>query len=118
MQQYHEFVKNAKRSNDEPASPVEVAINKNDVWEVEKVVLNAYCHDTPELPGGAIKASPYWGFLHDVISKFGKEFNRLYICGTDESYELINVPYHLSKMKGKVTGFDLGLCLFLKLSGW
>ena len=37
--------------------------------------------------------------MHDGKSKLGKEFNGLYIHGIDESYEPINVPYHLSKMK-------------------
>ena len=99
MKQYHEFVTNAKRSNAELAPPVEVAI-KNNVGKVKKAILNEYHHDTPELPYRTIKASSYWGFMHDGISKFGKEFNGLYIRGIDESYEPINIPYHLSKMKG------------------
>ena len=68
-------------------------INKN-VAEVEKAILNAYNYDTPELPHRTLKASLYWGFMHDGISNFGKEFNGLYKCQIDESYELINVPYH------------------------
>ena len=93
-------------------------INKN-VAEVEKAILNAYNYDTPELPHRTLKASLYcyWGFMHDGISNFGKEFNGLYKCQIDESYEPINVPYHLSKMKGEVTGFDLGLHLFFKFLG-
>ena len=117
MQHYHEFVTNAKGSNAEHAPPVEVVINNNNVREVEKVILHAYHHDTPESPYRTIKTSPYWGFMHDGISKFGKEFNGLYIHEIDENYEPINVLYHLSKMKGGVTGFDLGLYLFLKFSG-
>ena len=50
MQQYQEFVTNAKGSNADLAPPVEVAINKNNVGEVEKAILNAFHHDTPELP--------------------------------------------------------------------
>ena len=91
-------------------------INKN-VAEVEKAILNAYNYDTPELPHRTLKASLYWGFMHDGISNFGKEFNELYKCQIDESYEPINVPYHLSKMKGEVSGFDLGLHLFFKFLG-
>ena len=85
--------------------------------EVEKAILNAYHHDTPESPYRTIKASPYWGFMHDGISKFGKEFNGLYMRGIDRSYEPINVPYHLSKKKRGEIGFDLGLYLFFKLPG-
>ena len=55
--------------------------------------------------------------MHDGICKFGKEFNGLYKQGTDESYEPVNVPYQLSKMKRGVSGFELCLCLFFKFSG-
>ena len=117
MQQCHELVTNAKESNAELAPPVEVARNRNNVAEAEKAILNAYSHDTLKLPYRTIKASPHWGFMHDGISKFGKKFDGFYIHGSDEIYDPINVPYHLSKMKGGVSGFDLGLYLFFKLSG-
>ena len=56
-QQYHEFATNTKGSNVELATPVEDAINKNNVREVAKAILNAYCYDTPESPYRTIKAS-------------------------------------------------------------
>ena len=60
MQQYHEFVTNAKGSNVELALPVEVAVNKSNVGEVEKAIWNAYHHhDIPESPFRTIKPSPY-----------------------------------------------------------
>ena len=85
MQQCRQLVTNARGNNADLAPPVEVVINKNNVGEVEKAILNAYHHDTPELPYRTIKDSPYWRFTHDGISKLGKEFNGLHIHGIDES---------------------------------
>ena len=111
MQQYHEFITNSTGSNAELGPPVEIAINKNNIGDVEKAVLDIYQKDTPELPYKTIEASPFWGLMHDGIGKFGREYNGSFICGVDKNYERINVPYHLSKMRGGVNIFDLGLFL-------
>ena len=50
MQQYHEFITNSTGSNAELAPPVEIAINKNNIGDVEKPVLDIYQKDTPEFP--------------------------------------------------------------------
>ena len=88
---------------------MEIPINKNNIGDVEKGILDVYQKDTPESPHKTIEASPFWGLMDDSISKFGREYNGSFICRIDENYEPINVAYHLSKMKGGVNGFDLGL---------
>ena len=90
---------------------MEIAINKNNIGDIEKAILDVYQKDTPESPYKTIEASPFWGLMHDGISKFGREYNGSFISGINRNYEPINVPYHLSKMKGGVNGFDLGLFL-------
>ena len=86
-------------------------INKNNIGDVEKEILGVYQKDTPESPYKTIEASPFWERMHDGISKFGREYNGSFIRGIDKSYKPINVPYHLSKLKEEVNGFDLGLFL-------
>ena len=111
MQQYHDFITNSTGSNAELAPPVEIAINKNNIGDIEKAILDVYQKDTPESSYKAIEASPFWELMYDGISKFRREYNDSFICGINKNYEPINVPYHLSKMKGGVNGFDFSLFL-------
>ena len=90
---------------------MEIAINQNNIGDVQKTILDVYQKDTPESPYMTIEASPFWGLMHEGISKFGREYNYSFICGIDKNHKPINVPYYLSKMKGRVNGFDLGLLL-------
>ena len=87
MQQYHEFITNSTGNNAELAPPVEIAIKKSNVGDIEKTILDVYQKDTPELPYKIIEASPFWGLMHDGISKFGREYNGSFICGIDKNYE-------------------------------
>lgn len=64
--------------------------------------MNAYRHDTPESPNRKRTASYYWDSC--IIAYLNLEFNG-YIRGINESHKPIDVPYHLSKMNGEVTGF-------------
>ena len=50
MQQYHEFITNSTGNNAELAPPVEIAIKKSNVGDIEKAILDVYQKDTPELP--------------------------------------------------------------------
>ena len=111
MQQYYEFITNSTGSNIELAPPVEIAKSKNNIGDVENAILDVHQKDKSESPYKSIEASPFWGLMHDCISNFGGECNGSFICGIEKNYGPINVPYHLSKMKGGVDGFDLGLFL-------
>ena len=84
MQQYHKFITNSTGNNAELAPPVEIAIKKSNVGDIEKAILDVYQKDTPELPYKIIEASPFWGLMHDGISKFGMEDNGSFICGIDK----------------------------------
>ena len=49
MQQYHEFITNSTGSNAELAPPMEIAVNKNNIEDVEKVILDVYQRDAPKV---------------------------------------------------------------------
>ena len=113
MKSYHKFVIEASTSSvSQLAPPPEVAINKNNITQIEKAILDVYVNHTPGSLFDQIKKSPYWGLMHDGITKFTTEFNGVYLRGINPESEPFSVPYCLTKMNGGVNGFDLGNYLF------
>ena len=64
----------------ELAPPSQFALTKNNIALWEQASVEAY-KKQPGSPYSLINKSPFWGFIHDGISKFGKEFNGYYLRG-------------------------------------
>ena len=57
--------------------------------------------------------------MHDDITKFGMEFNDIFLCGLNKDTFLpFSVPYYLACMKGGVTVFDLVENLFTQIASF
>ena len=68
--------------------------------------MDSYRYDEPVSVFKTFEQFPFYSLMHDGISKFGVEYNGVYLRGTNSDQETGFVPYCLSKMKGGVTGLD------------
>ena len=80
-------------SSSELLMPPEVAVNKNNIPTMEIAILDAYRYHTAGSMYDVMKKSAYWSFLHDGISKFSKEYNRVYLRGIQNGCEPFNLPF-------------------------
>ena len=87
---------------------VEISLNKHNISQAQTATLDAYRHDQPDSIYKVIQKSPYWSLMHDGISKFSTEYNGVYLRGTNDKNEPVNILYCLSKMRGAVNAFDTG----------
>ena len=100
-----EFVKSSHQQV--TLSPlVKVSLNSHNIIKAEIAILDAYKHDEPDYLYKKIHQSPFYSLMHDGISKFGAEYNGVYLRGITSDHQPFFVPYCLSKMKGGVTGMD------------
>ena len=81
-------------------------LNNHNIHNAERAILDAYRFDEENSVYKQLEQAPYYSIMHDGISKFGVEYNGVYLRGTDANHAPLNVPYCLSKMKGGVTGVD------------
>lgn len=111
MKSYHKYALDIVKSNHPHVAipaPVEVTLNEHNIFKVQEAILNAYRHDQQDSLYKTMQKSPHWSLMHDGISKFGTEFNGVYLRGIDGNNEPISVPFCLSKMKGGVNAYDTG----------
>ena len=111
MQAYHQFIVTAAQSgvsSTQLSAPAEITLNKHNITQVEGAILDVYRYHTPRSLYDQIKKSPFWGIMHDGVSKFCNDFNGVYLRGINEQNHPFDVPYCLTKMKGGVDSFDLG----------
>ena len=84
-----------------PMIPPTIQINKNNIPQAEAAILDAY-KSKPDSIYSVVKKSAFWGFMHDGITKFTKEYNGVYVRGMDNDGKPINVPMCLRRLKGSV----------------
>ena len=110
MQAYHQFIVTAAQSgvsSTQLSAPPQIALNKHNISQVKRAILDVYHYHTPGSLYEQIKKSPFGGLMHDGISKFCNEFNGVYLRGIDEQNHPFDVPYCLTKLKGAADSFDL-----------
>ena len=95
-------------SSKELSSPPQATINKHNTDEIEKATLDAYRYHKEGSLFETMRNSPFWGIMHDGISKFSKEFNGVFLRGINAENEPFDLPYCLSKMKSGIDSFDIG----------
>ena len=111
MQTYHNHIVTSAKSGisrNQLVPPPEVCLNNKNINIMEKAILDVYKNKTPGSLYEQIKTSPFWGIMHDDISKFSTEYNGVFLRGIDEGNDPFKVPYLLNKMKGGVNSYDLG----------
>ena len=104
-------------SSDTPFIPPEVQLNKNNIPDAEKAILDGY-KSNPRSVYNVLKKSSFWGFMHDGITKFTKEFNGVYVRGLDGDGKPINAPMCLRRLKGSVDAHALAQDLINFISGY
>ena len=93
--------------------------------KVERAILEVHKRDEKSLYS-VVKKSPFWGIMHDQITKFQKELNGIAVRGIHTRKDAnapITTPISLKQMKGGVNAYDVGKSflysfgiLFLELS--
>ena len=86
--------------------PVQVSLNKNNIIQAQKSILDAYRYDDPSFSYQKLVQSPFYSVMHDGINKFGAEFIGVYFKGIDSNNKPFCEPYCLTRMKGGVNAFD------------
>ena len=95
MQAYHQFIVTAAQSgvsSTQLSAPPQIALNNHNISQVERAILDAYRYHTPGSLYDQIKKSPFWGIMHDGISKFCDEFNGVYLRGISKQNHPFDVP--------------------------
>ena len=91
----------------ELAPPSQFALTKNNIGLWEQAILEAH-KKQPGFLYSLINKLSFWGFMHDGISKFGKEFNGYYLRRIHpDKFTPFVVPYCLTQVKVGVTVWDL-----------
>ena len=86
--------------------PVKVQLNEYNIIDAERAILNVYRNDAKSLHA-KLKRSPVWLLMHDDISKFSTEYNRVYLKCIDEDLNPFDMFFCLTKLKGGVTAYDI-----------
>ena len=62
--------------------PIRIALNKDTIYDCVSTIIQAY-KNSQNSSHKKISNSPFWGFRHDSITKFGMELLIIFIQGTD-----------------------------------
>ena len=93
--------------------PVELMLNKRNIADVQRAILDTFRYDDDNNVCGMMKNSPFWSLMHDGISKFHAEFNGVALRGLDDKNDPIVMLFNLRKMK--VVSLVLTLHMLLSL---
>ena len=102
-------------SNNVLICPPEIAINRNNITKVERAILEVHKRDEESL-FSIIEQSPFWGIMHDGITKFQKEFNGVAVLGIrtrGDANARVTTAYALPQLEGGVNAHDIGNFLFI-----
>ena len=88
--------------------PLRVLLNEHNISDGEKALLDAYRYDDPNSLYAQVEKSPFWGIMHDGITKFQKEYYCCFLRILDQDNSPVAVPYGLTNVPGGVTGLDTG----------
>ena len=88
--------------------PLEVAVNKNNITNIENALLETYKYSTPGSLYDVRRKSTYWSLMHDGISKFRHNLNGFFVRVVDKEFNPVNVPWGLPKVPGAFDTTALG----------
>ena len=102
MRGYHQFIMEGNHDV-KLVRPVEVTLNKNNIDQFERALLDIYWYDTPVSIYSIARKSPFWSIMHhNNISKFQTEYSGSFLRVLDQNNLPISVPNALKKMKGVI----------------
>ena len=87
--------------------PIRMALNPSTIYNCVQTITAGH-RSSPSSAFQKVQKSPFWGFIHDSIIKFGMDFLGIFIKGVDsDTIRPVSTPLCLEHIKRGHTGVDL-----------